>query len=78
MIKFSQDNIGLSMHDLLRELFPICRSITGNGLHETLDIIGREIGGLEQTEVSSGTKVFDWEVPNEWNLNEAYLIDPNG
>lgn len=72
------ETTGVQMHDLLRELFPICRSITGMGVRQTLEIIGREVDGLVQIEIPSGTEVFDWVVPNEWNLNKAYLIDPNG
>jgi len=58
-------------------LWPICRSITGNGLRESLRIIG-ELLPLELTEVPSGTPVFDWTIPNEWNIEDAYIITPSG
>ncbi|GIV30156.1 MAG: putative polysaccharide biosynthesis protein with aminopeptidase-like domain [Bacteroidia bacterium] len=58
-------------------LFPICRSITGNGVRETLKIIS-EIIPLNIHEIPSGTNVFDWTVPKEWNINDAYIITPDG
>jgi aminopeptidase-like protein len=58
-------------------LWPICRSITGNGLRESFKIL-QEIIPLELTEVPTGTKCFDWEIPKEWNINEAYIITPEG
>ncbi len=68
---------GHLMHDLMRELFPICRSLTGNGVRETFDIIKNHIP-LNIHEVPSGTKVFDWEVPDEWNIHDAYVMDEDG
>ncbi len=58
-------------------LWPICRSITGNGLRESFKIL-QEIIPLELTEVPTGTKCFDWEIPMEWNINDAYIITPDG
>jgi aminopeptidase-like protein len=58
-------------------LWPIHRSITGNGVRQTLDIIS-EVVPLETTEISSGTKVFDWTIPKEWVVRDAYIITPNG
>ena len=58
-------------------LWPILRSITGAGVRETHDILS-ELVRLERFEIPTGTKVFDWEIPKEWNLKEAYVIDPNG
>ncbi|MQF70506.1 DUF4910 domain-containing protein [SAR202 cluster bacterium AD-812-D07_MRT_10900m] len=66
------------MYDLATELFPINRSITGPGTHETLKIIKREIPELKIHEVPSGTQVFDWIVPPEWSVNDAYIIAPSG
>ena len=70
-------HIGNNMYQLMERLFPICRSITGNGVRETLQIISEQIP-LQIHEVPSGTKVFDWNIPNEWNVNDAYIISPNG
>ncbi|MCR5733883.1 MAG: DUF4910 domain-containing protein [Lachnospiraceae bacterium] len=66
---------GKEMYDLCKEIFPICRSITGNGVRQTFDIFKKYVDNLELTEVSTGTEVFDWTVPKEWNIEEAYLED---
>ena len=58
-------------------LFPICRSITGAGLKKTLKIIQSEFPKLKIYRIRSGTKVFDWKVPSEWNVNDAYVLDKN-
>jgi aminopeptidase-like protein len=63
---------------LAKELYPICRSITGRGIRETLRIIQREVPGLQLHEVPSGTKCFDWTVPDEWEIHEGYIEDPAG
>jgi aminopeptidase-like protein len=70
-------DIGTEIHGLITELFPICRSITGNGVRETLNIIGRHIP-LEIHEVPTGTEVFDWTVPKEWNIRDAYVKNSRG
>lgn len=70
-------SVGLEMHELMRDLFPICRSITGNGVRETLSIIQKHIP-INIHEVASGTKVFDWEIPKEWNVRDAYVKDDKG
>lgn len=67
-----------TLHDFLTRLFPICRSITGNGVRETLRLIQEEIPGLRIHEVPSGAKVFDWTVPDEWNITDARLVGPDG
>ena len=69
--------IGEDMHKLMVELFPICRSITGNGLRKTLKILKNHIQ-LEIFEVPTKTKAFDWEVPREWNINDAYIKNSKG
>lgn len=74
-MNFKQGN---DMYALAEELFPICRSITGNGVRETLNIIKREIPELQIHEVPSGTEVFDWMVPKEWNIKDAWVKDFTG
>jgi len=69
--------LGKEMHDLANVLFPICRSLTGEGVRETLKIISRKIP-IKINEVPTGTKVFDWSVPKEWNIRDAYIITPDG
>jgi aminopeptidase-like protein len=71
------DDGGHSMHRLMAKLFPICRSITGDGVRETLKIIQEHIP-LRIEEVRSGTQVFDWAVPREWNIRDAYIADHQG
>ena len=66
------------MHRLAARLFPICRSITGDGVRETLGILGEYLPGLALVEVPTGTIAFDWAVPDEWNIREAYLLGPDG
>ena len=63
---------------LATRLFPICRSITGNGVRETLRILKEYLPGLEVHEVPTGTPAFDWVVPDEWNIFGAQLIGPDG
>lgn len=58
-------------------LWSICRSITGNGLRQSIDILG-EILPLVKHEIPSGTQVFDWTIPKEWNIQNAYIICPDG
>jgi aminopeptidase-like protein len=69
--------LGEQMHSVMTELFPICRSITGDGVTQTLNIIKRDIP-LSIRKIPTGTKVFDWEVPKEWNINEAYIKNSRG
>ena len=59
------------------ELFPICRSITGNGFLRSLKIIQSEIPLLKIYKVKSGTRVFDWKIPKEWNIKDAFIKDKN-
>ena len=58
-------------------LFPICRSITGQGIKKTLSIIKRQFPKLKIVKIKSGTKVFDWKIPPEWNIFDAYIVDEN-
>ena len=69
--------VGEAMHALAAELFPICRSLTGSGVRETLRIIGRHIP-VTVHEVPSGTKVLDWTIPKEWNIRDAYVLNERG
>ncbi len=69
--------LGRSAYMLVEELYPICRSITGEGVRQTLDILERLVP-LTLTSVASGTRVFDWEVPREWNIRDAYIKDRTG
>jgi aminopeptidase-like protein len=64
--------VGREIFALIRELYPICRSITGDGFRQTLARLKKEIP-LEEHEVASGTQVFDWTVPREWNIRDAYV-----
>ncbi|XMD93409.1 zinc aminopeptidase, M28 family [Campylobacter lari] len=72
--------MGKSMYELACELFPICRSITGAGFRQSLKILDEAMGGgiLKNHSIASGSKVFDWEVPAEWEINDAYIITPDG
>ena len=71
-------SIGKEMYTLAEELYPIGRSLTGAGVRETLTILQRELPELTVHEVPSGTKVFDWTVPKEWAIREAYIEDEAG
>lgn len=73
----SQAEPGKELHAFAAELYPICRSITGRGIRETLQRIQKRIP-LEIREVKSGTQVFDWEVPKEWNIQDAWIKDLSG
>jgi aminopeptidase-like protein len=70
--------IGKNIYKFAEELWPINRSITGEGVRETLGRISKHLPSLEIKSVPSGTQVFDWIVPKEWHVKEAYIITPNG
>ena len=70
--------IGDNIHKFAKELWPINRSITGEGVRETLDRIKVHLPKLEIKSIPSGTPVFDWVIPREWSVNEAYIISPSG
>lgn len=69
---------GESMIALMRRLWPICRSITGDGVRATLEILREGLPQLTVHEVPTGTRCFDWTVPREWNIRDAYIIAPDG
>ncbi len=73
-----QLNIGESIFSLVKRLWPLNRSLTGNGVRETLHELRALLPNLQIHEVPSGTKVFDWTVPNEWNVREAWIEGPDG
>src|SRR3954471_22811154 len=62
---------------LMESMYPLCRSITGDGVRRTLDLVHQQLP-LELTEVPTGTRVFDWEIPKEWNIHDAYIADGQG
>lgn len=74
----SNREVGEYCHKLAKRLFPICRSITGPGVRETLAILGQELPGLTIHSVNSGTQAFDWTVPDEWSIRDAYIADEAG
>src|SRR5438046_2955294 len=68
---------GGEMVELMRALYPICRSLTGDGVRETLRLVDAVVP-LEVTEVATGTPIFDWTVPMEWNIADAWIADTDG
>ncbi|MEX5216524.1 MAG: DUF4910 domain-containing protein [Nitrospiraceae bacterium] len=71
------EKVGAAMYDLIAALYPICRSITGEGFRRTLRGIEQHLP-LEIREVATGTPVFDWTVPLEWNIRDAYIATLDG
>ena len=71
------ETAGREMHGLAAELYPICRAVAGEGVRQTLAVLQKHIP-LEVREVPTGTKVFDWEVPQEWHVHDAYIKDRDG
>lgn len=76
-LDLSSPAIGDEIYCLAADLFPICRSITGNGVRETLNILSRHVP-LDVHEVPTGTEVLDWTIPPEWNIRDAYVKDSAG
>lgn len=68
---------GEGMHALMTRLFPICRSLSGPGNRETLNILSEHLP-IDQIEIPSGSEVFDWTVPNEWSIREAWVENSEG
>ena len=73
----SERELGHEAYELMRRLFPLCRSLTGAGLRATFDVL-QEYIPLTRSEVASGTRVCDWTVPEEWNIRDAYIAAPDG
>lgn len=70
-------DVGTELYALIQELYPICRSITGDGFRKTMRILQR-YAPLQIYEVPTGTQVFDWTVPKEWNIRDAWVKDAGG
>lgn len=70
-------SLGQEIHQLIENLYPICRSITGDGFRESMQVLKQHIP-IELHEVATGTQVFDWVVPREWNIREAYIKNSKG
>jgi aminopeptidase-like protein len=77
-MRSTAEDVGAFCHALATRLFPICRSITGNGVRQTLSILEEHLPRLQVHEVASGSAAFDWTVPAEWNIDEAYIEDEQG
>lgn len=69
---------GSRIYELMERVFPFCRSITGQGVRDTLAVIEEVVPGMSTRAVPSGERAFDWTVPQEWNVDEAYIADPSG
>src|SRR5262245_26280532 len=72
-----REDVGEEIYALAAKLYPICRSITGNGVRETLGVLAAHID-LKVHEVPTGTAVFDWTIPREWNIRDAYIKNARG
>jgi len=75
--RVDSENLGQEMMDLMARLFPICRSLTGDGVRETLNILSDTLP-LKIDQVPTGYQAFDWNVPREWNIRDAYVKDSSG
>jgi len=78
MLNSNMKKIGQEMYDWAVDLFPINRSLSGDGVRQTLQYIKNIIPELEVNEVPTGTKCFDWTIPQEWNCYDGYIIGPDG
>ena len=78
LIIYKVSEIGNNMYKLAERLFPICRSITGDGFRQSLHILCEQHPEIQVFEVPSGTQVFDWTIPNEWNIRGGWIKDLQG
>jgi aminopeptidase-like protein len=74
---FEAETVGRDAYELMARLFPLCRSLTGDGVRATLDLIEEEIP-ITRTDIPTGATIFDWVVPDEWNIRDAYIARPDG
>ena len=70
--------IGKEIHEFAKQLWPLNRSLTGEGVRETLRQIAKHLPNLDIKSVPSGAQVFDWTIPKEWNVRDAYIVTPKG
>src|SRR5512143_3056875 len=70
-------SLAQALHRLIERMYPICRSITGDGVRKTLELV-HDVIPITTREVPSGTRVFDWTVPREWNIRDAYIRNDKG
>lgn len=71
------DSIGKEIYALAAEIFPICRSMTGDGVRRTINVLAQHVP-IQTQELRSGTTVFDWTIPNEWNIHDAFIKNSRG
>ena len=71
-------NTGLQIHNLCKKLWPYNRSLTGNGTLRSLQILGKDLKGFKIHKIKSGTNVFDWTIPDEWNIKDGWIKNKNG
>ena len=72
-----REAVGHDALELMQRLYPFCRSLTGDGVRATFQAL-EDLIPITRTEIPSGTKVFDWIVPDEWNIRDAYIADADG
>ena len=73
----SDEQLGAEIHSFMADLFPMCRSLTGDGVRDTLAAVARQVP-VEVTEIPTGTAILDWQVPPEWTIRDAWIADTSG